>query len=73
MIDYINLAKFDPQNMHKIYDKWPDTAQEHYKKNHDFVEYKDIKHIVLAGGADQELLAICINRYYLKITSMSVL
>lgn len=35
--------------MHKVYDNWPELAEESYKKNLDKIDFKGINHIVFVG------------------------
>ncbi len=44
-----NFEKYDKNGMHKIYDKWPELAEEFFKKNYDKANFKDIDHIIFAG------------------------
>src|SRR5438094_9166578 len=43
------LNKYDPSGMYKIYDIWPEMAQESYDSKIDVVDFQDIDHIVFAG------------------------
>jgi len=43
------LEKFDPEGMYKIYDKWPQIANESYEFNCDVIDFKNINHIVFVG------------------------
>ncbi len=45
----LDLEKFDPCNMHKIYDTWPTLAQNAYNSDLKSVDFKNIDHIVFAG------------------------
>lgn len=49
MMDYLTLEKFDISGMHKIYDKWPEIADEAFSSNFKKIEFEDIDHIVFAG------------------------
>ena len=49
MVDYQSLEKFDPDGMHKVYDRWPQICKESYQSNFDGVDFKNIDHIVFAG------------------------
>lgn len=49
MIEYSTLEKYDPQGMHKIYDRWPEIARESFQTNQDSVDFNNVDHIVLAG------------------------
>ena len=39
----------DSQNMHKVYDNWPEIAKEYFSKTFSKIEIRDIDHIVFAG------------------------
>ena len=43
------LEKYDPQKMHKAYDKWPQIAKDAYDSEIETVDFKDIDHVVFSG------------------------
>ena len=49
MLDYSQIEKYDPSGMHKIYDQWPQIAQDAYESNLEPVDFNNIDHIVFAG------------------------
>jgi glucose/mannose-6-phosphate isomerase len=49
MITTLNLEKYDPSEMHKIYDQWPELAKQAYESEFEYVNYDKIDHIVFAG------------------------
>lgn len=49
MLDISALDKIDSKGMYKIYDRWPEIAQEHYKSDLDSVYFDDISHMVFVG------------------------
>jgi len=49
MLNLETLEKFDSQGMFKVYDKWPDIAQEYYEKKLLKIDIKNLDHIVFAG------------------------
>jgi len=49
MLNYLTLEKFDISGMHKIYDKWPEIADEAFSSNFKKLEFEDIDHVVFAG------------------------
>lgn len=49
MLDASILDRFDPQRMHKIYDKWPQIAKESYARDLAQGDFKNITHIVFVG------------------------
>ena len=49
LLDLRTLKKFDSQSMYKIYDKWPDIAQQAYNTPLEPIKFQDIDHIVFAG------------------------
>tara|TARA_B110001454_G_scaffold81590_1_gene78592 strand:+ start:3469 stop:4485 length:1017 start_codon:yes stop_codon:yes gene_type:complete len=49
MITTLNLEKYDPSEMHKIYDQWPELAKQAYELKFESVNYDEIDHIVFAG------------------------
>lgn len=49
MIEHSALEKYDISGMCKIYDKWPEIAEESFSSNFKKIEFGDINHIVFAG------------------------
>ena len=49
MLDYSTQHKYDVNNMHEAYNRWPQIARESYDSNLDPVDFKNIDHIVFAG------------------------
>lgn len=49
MLNYSTIKKVDSQNMHKIYDNWPELAAKSYNQNLNSVSYDGIDHIIFAG------------------------
>ena len=49
MLDLDTLEKYDPQGMHKIYDKWPEIAEKSFQLDLQPVDFSNVNHIVLAG------------------------
>jgi len=43
------LEKYDSQGMYKVYDRWPEIADESYNSNHESLELSEINHIVFCG------------------------
>ena len=48
-LDLSIIEKYDSQKMYKVYDKWPEIAQESFESNQEPVDFDDIDHIVFAG------------------------
>ena len=48
-MDLSTLEKYDLQKMYKIYDNWPEIAQESFKSNQELVDFENVNHIVFAG------------------------
>jgi glucose/mannose-6-phosphate isomerase len=48
-LDLSTLEKYDLQKMYKIYDNWPEIAQESFKSNQELVDFENVNHIVFAG------------------------
>ena len=44
-----DLKKYDPSNMHKIYDMWPQIANTTYNSDIEPIHFDNIDHIVFAG------------------------
>ncbi len=49
ILDLSTLEKYDLQKMYKIYDNWPEIAQESFKSNQELVDFENVNHIVFAG------------------------
>jgi len=48
-LDLSTIEKYDTQKMYKVYDKWPEIAQESFESNQKPIDFGNIDHIVLAG------------------------
>jgi len=66
MLNLSELEKYDPSEMHKIYDKWPQIAKESYESNQDTVDFGPVNHIVFAGmggsGSVGDVLAAILSK-----------
>ena len=49
MLDLSTLKKYDSENMHNVYDIWPEIAKESFEANHNPIDVIGINHIVFAG------------------------
>ena len=49
MVTQNEIDTVDSQNMHVVYDNWPEIAKEYFSKTFSKIEIKDIDHIVFAG------------------------
>ncbi len=49
MLDLKTLEKVDKKSMHKIYDNWPEIAQESYELKQKVIRFKKVSHIVFSG------------------------
>jgi len=49
LLDIKTIEKFDKKLMHKVYDNWPQIAEESYQSKHKIIKLKKIKHIVFSG------------------------
>ena len=49
MVTKNKIDTVDSQNMHRVYDNWPEIAKEYFSKTFSKIEIKDIDHIVFAG------------------------
>ncbi|KFM22235.1 glucose-mannose-6-phosphate isomerase protein [Marine Group I thaumarchaeote SCGC AAA799-B03] len=43
------LVKYDPEGLHKVYDRWPEIARESYESNHEHIDESNVNHIIFAG------------------------
>ena len=44
-----DIRKYDSKKMYEAYEKWPEIAQESYKKDLPKIQFKNVDHIVFAG------------------------
>jgi glucose/mannose-6-phosphate isomerase len=49
LLDIATIDKVDTRGMYKIYDSWPEIAQESFESNQEPVDFNGIDHIVFAG------------------------
>ena len=49
MFDKEILEKYDPQGMHKVYDRWPQIAKDACESDLETIDFKDIDHVVFSG------------------------
>ena len=49
MVTKKEISTVDLQNMHRVYDNWPEIAKEYFSKTFSKMEIRDIDHIVFAG------------------------
>ena len=68
------IQKFDPQNMHEIYDKWPMYAKDAFKKEFSKIQFQDIDHVVLAGmggsGAIGDIISAVLSREDIHVSNV---
>jgi len=66
MFDLSMLKKYDPSFMYKIYDKWPQHADESFNSSLEPVNFKDVDHIVFSGmggsGAIGDLFSAILSK-----------
>ena len=49
LIDIHSLKRYDAQDMHKVYDIWPQIAKKYYEEDFDDIDFDEISHVVFAG------------------------
>ena len=49
MLELTSLQKYDTQGMYKVYEKWPEIAQQYFENNSQNVDFGNISHVVFAG------------------------
>jgi len=49
LLDLDTLEKYDPQGMHKIYDKWHEIAEKSFQLDLQPIDFSNVNHIVFAG------------------------
>ena len=66
LINIKTLQKFDSQNMHKVYDLWPEIALEQYEADLDEIDIGNISHVVFAGmggsGAMNDIFSAILSK-----------
>ena len=72
MIDLEILEKNDSQKMFKVYDKWPELAEDAYGQKKQFSDFNSIDHIVFAGmggsGAIGDFFASILSKTKIHVT-----
>ncbi len=72
LLDFLDIEKYDSKKMYKIYDNWPEIAEEAYFSNLKKIEIKDIEHIVFAGmggsGAIGDTFASILSKTKIHVT-----
>lgn len=72
MFDLNSLEKYDPNEMHKIYDMWPEIARRSYNSNLKSVHFDNIDHIVFVGmggsGAIGDLFLSVLSKTSIHVT-----
>lgn len=72
MISISDLEKYDPDGMHKVYDRWPEIARKAYESDLEEVSYDGIDHIVFAGvggsGAIGDLFSSILSKSKIHVT-----
>ena len=71
-MDLEKLKKFDNQEMYKVYNKWPEIAEESYNTQFTQLNYSGIKHIVFAGmggsGALGDIFSAILSKTNIHVT-----
>ena len=72
MIEYETLEKIDVSGMYKIYDKWPEIAEEAFAFEFKKIKHEDVNHIVFAGmggsGAIGDAFASILSKTNIHVT-----
>jgi glucose/mannose-6-phosphate isomerase len=72
MISYDALKKVDSENMHEIYDKWPEIAFESYHNAGELIKYPKTSHFVFAGmggsGAMSDIFSAILSKTETHVT-----
>lgn len=72
LITSLDLEKFDPSGMHKIYDIWPKIAKNAYSSDLHMTFFSNIDHIVIAGmggsGAIGDLCSSILSKNDIHVT-----
>ncbi len=72
MISLSDLEKFDLTGMHKVYDQWPQIANESYNSDLEEIHYNQIDHVIFAGmggsGAIGDLFASILSKSKIHVS-----
>tara|TARA_B100001540_G_C15816913_1_gene648166 strand:- start:12001 stop:13011 length:1011 start_codon:yes stop_codon:yes gene_type:complete len=72
MLTLDDIRKIDQQNMHLVYENWPDIAKSNYEKTFNKIELRDINHIVFAGmggsGAIGDVFSSILSKTDIHVT-----
>ena len=72
MLDKETLDKHDPEQMHNVYDTWPQIAKDAYNSEINPVDFKDIDHVVFSGmggsGTIGDLLSSVLSKTNIHTT-----
>jgi glucose/mannose-6-phosphate isomerase len=72
LLDYSQIEKYDPSEMHKVYDKWPQIAKDAYELDLEPIDFKDIDHVVFSGmggsGTMGDLLSSILSKTNIHTT-----
>ena len=72
MIDKSSLDKFDSQEIHKVYDMWPQIARKSYFSGLEQIKYEKCKHVVFAGmggsGAIGDIFSAILSKTDMHVT-----
>ena len=67
-----DLKKYDVSEIHKIYDIWPEIAQEAYQTDYTVSDFKNIEHIVFSGmggsGTVGDVLSAILSKTNIHVT-----
>ena len=66
------LEKYDSQDMHKTYDKWPQIARESWESDISEINFENIDHVIFVGmggsGAIGDLFASILSKTNIHVT-----
>ena len=70
-MDIQKLEKIDKQNMHKVYDKWPEIAKKSFESQKETENFENIEHIVFGGmggsGAIGDMFASILSKTQIHV------
>ena len=72
MLDLNNLKKIDSKEMYKIYDEWPEIAENAFKFKYKKIKFRNIDHIIFAGmggsGAIGDIFSSILSKTKIHVT-----
>ena len=66
MLKHSILEKYDSQKMYKVYERWPEIAQESWESNIESLKLENVNHIVFGGMGGSGSIGDLFNAVFSK-------